>query len=68
MQEALSRTAPLQEVLTRVLVVREVLVRAVNRWDVFPAAVATSETIVSADRGAQGVHARHQGTFTPLPP
>ena len=51
-QEALSRIVPLQKVLARVLVVPEVLVRAVDGWDVFPAAVATSETIVSADRGA----------------
>ena len=67
-QEALSRTVPLQEVLARVLVAREVLVRAVDGWDMFPVAVATSETIVSTDRGAQGVHARHQGPCTPLPP
>ena len=67
-QEALSRTVPLQEVLARVLVVREVLVRAVDGWNVFPTVVTTSETIVSSDRGARGVDARHQGPCTPLPP
>ena len=67
-QEVLSRTVPLQEMLARALVVREVLVLAVDGWDVFLAVVVSSETIVSTDRGAQGVHARHQGLCTPLSP
>ena len=67
-QEMLSRTVPLQEVRIRVLVMREVLMRAVDVWDLFPAAVATSEAIVSMDRGARGVHSRHQGPCILLPP
>ena len=67
-QNVLTRTVSLQEVLTCVLVVREVLARAVNGWDVSPAVVAMSETITSADQGVQGVHTRHQGPCTPLPP
>ena len=66
-QEMLSRTVPLQEVLARILVVPEALARAMDRWHVFPAAVATKEEIASVDRGAQGVHTRHQGPCTPLP-
>ena len=53
---------------TRPLVVREMFLSAMDWWDVFPAAVTTSETITSADQGTQGVHTRHQGLCTPLPP
>ena len=62
----LARTAPLKEVLARILVVREVLAYAVDSLDVFPEAVATREEIANEDRGARGVHARHQGPCTPL--
>ena len=66
-QEVLACVAPLQEVLARILVVREVLARAVDGLDVFLAAPATREEIANADRGARGVHARHQDPCTPLP-
>ena len=52
--------------LARILVVPEALARAMDRWHVFPAAVATKEEIASVDRGAQGVHTRRQGPCTPL--
>ena len=50
-QEVLTRTEAVQEVLARVLVVRKAFARAMDWWDVFPAVVATSETIASADQG-----------------
>ena len=63
-QETLSQAVPLQEGLACVLIVRKVLMHAVDGWDVFPATIATTETIVSADRGARGVHAGRQGPCT----
>ena len=57
--------ATLQEIVLRVVVVREVLTA---RWDVCTRAVATREMIMSADRGAGGVHTRHQGLCTLMLP
>ena len=68
MQEVLMRTVPLQELLARVLVVQEVFAHAMDWWDVFPTAVATRETIASANQGTRGVHTRHQGPCTLLSP
>ena len=41
--------------------------RAVAGLEVLPAVATTQEVIASADRGARGVHTRHQGPCTPLP-